>query len=87
MQKKKAMKKEIAIFASGCFWGTEFFLKKAPGTKETLPGYIGGHIKSPTYEQVCEGKTGHAEAVHVVFDAYRTSFEDLLMLFFETHDS
>jgi peptide methionine sulfoxide reductase msrA/msrB len=80
------VKTETAILASGCFWGTEYYLKKPEGVKSTTVGYTGGHIGNPSYEQVCTGRTGHAEAVKVVFDPSRVSYEKLLKLYFETHD-
>lgn len=75
-----------AIFASGCFWGTEFFMKKAKGVIKTQVGYIGGNIEKPTYNQVCSNKSGHAEAIEIIFDPKQTSFKELAVLFFETHD-
>ncbi|MDA0684043.1 MAG: peptide-methionine (S)-S-oxide reductase MsrA [Bacteroidetes bacterium] len=75
-----------AIFASGCFWGTEHFMKQAPGVLRTRVGFSGGHIKNPAYREVCTGRTGHAEIVEVTFDPNKTTFEALARLFFETHD-
>ncbi len=77
---------EKAIFASGCFWGTEYHLQRAPGVISTTTGYTGGHVDNPTYKQVCTDRTGHAEAVEVVYDPSKTSYEQLARLFFETHN-
>lgn len=80
------MKTQKAIFASGCFWGTQYYLGKAEGVIKTTVGYTGGTLLNPTYEEVCSGKTGHVEAVEVEYDPSITSYEKLAMLFFETHD-
>lgn len=77
---------DTAYFASGCFWGVQYHFNKAKGVKSTKVGYSGGHKDNPTYEEVCTGKTGHAETVEVIYDASVISFEDLTKLFFETHD-
>jgi peptide methionine sulfoxide reductase msrA/msrB len=77
---------EKAIFASGCFWGTEYYFKQAPGVISTRAGYTGGQTDNPTYKQVCTGRTGHAEAIEVEYDPNKTSYEELAKLFFETHD-
>jgi peptide methionine sulfoxide reductase msrA/msrB len=77
---------ERAYFAGGCFWGTEYLLAKADGVLSARVGYMGGHTTNPTYREVCDGRTGHAEAVEVVYDPTRTSYETLARLFFEVHD-
>mgnify|MGYP001122557549 CR=1 FL=1 len=77
---------ETAIFASGCFWGTEYWLQQAPGVLSATSGYIGGHVKNPTYKQICTGLTGHYEAVEVVYNPDVTDFETLAKLYYETHD-
>jgi peptide methionine sulfoxide reductase msrA/msrB len=75
-----------AVFASGCFWGTQYYFSKASGVLKTTVGYTGGNKENPTYEDVCSNSTGHAEAVEVIFDSTITNFETLAKLFFETHD-
>lgn len=85
-KRKEATKTETAYFAGGCFWGVEYFFQKEKGVLSTRVGYMGGHLKHPTYDDVCEGNTGHAETMEVVFDPAQTSYETLARLFFEIHD-
>jgi peptide-methionine (S)-S-oxide reductase len=75
-----------AVFGLGCFWGAERVFWQAPGVYVTAVGYAGGSTPNPTYEEVCSGRTGHTEAVLVVFDPNVTSYEALLKLFWESHD-
>lgn len=77
---------ETAYFASGCFWGTQYHFMKAAGVISTTVGYMGGHTMNPTYKEVCTGETGHAETTEVVFDNTKTSYENMVKLYFETHD-
>ena len=77
---------EKAIFAGGCFWGVEHLFNESPGVVEAVSGYAGGKVDNPTYEQVCSGRTGHAEAVEVTYDPEKVSYGELLNAVWNMHD-
>jgi len=79
-------KYQTALFGSGCFWGTEYWMEKQDGVISAVSGYSGGHVDKPTYGMVSTGRSGHAEVVQVTYDPKKISYEDLVKLFFETHD-
>lgn len=76
----------FAVFGGGCFWCTEAVFERLKGVVSVRPGYAGGQLAHPTYEQVCSGRTGHAEVIRIEYDPKVVSFEDLLTVFFATHD-
>ena len=77
---------ETATFAAGCFWGVEVTFRNVDGVVDAIVGYTGGSTQNPTYKQVCNTDTGHAEAVEVTFDPARVSYDDLLDIFWQNHD-
>lgn len=77
---------DTAYFANGCFWCTEAIFEQLNGVKSAVSGYTGGQTKNPTYKQVCTGETGHAECLEIVYDPKQISFDELLEVFWETHD-
>jgi peptide methionine sulfoxide reductase msrA/msrB len=85
-QDAETTKTEKAIFAGGCFWGVEYYMEKHPGVISATSGYTGGHVNDPSYEDVLTKKSGHIEAVEIVYDPTRTSYEEVAKLFFEIHD-
>src|SRR6478735_6845987 len=80
------MAEEMAVLAGGCFWCTEAVFRDVVGVSKVESGYTGGSVPNPTYKQVCGGDTGHAEAIRVTFDNDKLSYDDLLDIFFATHD-
>lgn len=80
------MQKETIILANGCFWCTEAVFSQLKGVEKVTPGYIGGDVENPTYEQVCTGTTNHAEALKIEFDADELSIEQLMLVFYTSHD-
>ena len=80
------MNKDYAILAGGCFWCTEAIFENVDGVISVYPGYIGGKNENPSYEEVCTGNTGHAEAVKIEFELAKISYEKILDIFFKTHD-
>lgn len=77
---------KVATFANGCFWCTEAVFERLRGVENVTSGYIGGEVANPTYEQVCAGNTGHAEAIQMRYDPQQTGYEELLLVFWRTHD-
>ncbi len=86
MNKQKINTFETAIFANGCFWCTEAVFQRLKGVKEVVSGFTGGTIKNPAYREITTGRTGHAEAIKISFDPTQISFDELLEIFFSTHD-
>lgn len=85
-QENKAANTDTATFANGCFWCTEAIFEQLDGVISATSGYTGGQTKNPTYKEVCTGETGHAEALQIVYDPKKISFDELLEVFWETHD-
>src|SRR5689334_7043117 len=77
---------ETATFGAGCFWGVEETFRQIPGVVDTAVGYLGGHTQNPSYQDVCTDETGHAEVVQVTYDPAKVSYEELLNVFWESHD-
>lgn len=85
-QATSSAQKETATFGNGCFWCTEAIFKSLKGVETVESGYSGGKIKNPTYREVCSGLTGHAEVIHITFDPSVITYDELLEVFWETHD-
>ncbi|MBS1948152.1 MAG: peptide-methionine (S)-S-oxide reductase MsrA [Bacteroidetes bacterium] len=80
------IKTDTATFATGCFWCTEAIFQRLKGVYKTISGFSGGHVASPTYEEVCTGTTGHAECLQIIYDPNTISYDQLLEVFWECHD-
>ena len=80
------MSQQTASFAAGCFWGVEARFRAVEGVLDAVSGYMGGHTQNPSYQDICRGDTGHAEAVQVIFDDEQVSYHELLDLFFDSHN-
>ncbi|MBC8143376.1 MAG: peptide-methionine (S)-S-oxide reductase MsrA [Armatimonadetes bacterium] len=80
------MSTQTAMFGAGCFWGVEITFRNVPGVTEALVGYSGGHTQNPTYREVCNGDTNHAEVVYVEYDPEKVTYSQLLDVFFENHN-
>lgn len=85
-QKEKTMNYEVATLGAGCFWCVEAIYQRLEGVEKVESGYSGGNVKNPSYEQVCTGRTGHAEVIQLTFDPKKISYKELLEVFFRTHD-
>src|SRR5690606_33709545 len=85
-ENKVMMEDNVAIFAGGCFWCTEGPFMLLEGVQGVTSGYIGGHRRNPTYQQVCTGATGHAEAIKIIYDTAKVRYQELLEVFFTVHD-
>ena len=77
---------QVATFASGCFWCTEAIFQNVDGVEKVVSGYMGGTVKNPTYKAVCTGQTGHAEVIQLTYDPKKVSYDELLEIFWKTHD-
>lgn len=86
MESQSNRKKEVATFGAGCFWCVEAVFQSLNGVQKVISGYSGGHVKDPTYRQVCEGTTGHAEVCQIYYDPEVIGFDELLEVFWSTHD-
>ena len=87
-QQRQEMNDQLAVatFGNGCFWCTEAIFQQLKGVESVYPGYTGGHVKNPSYREVCTGNTGHAEAIQIKYDPNLISYRELLDVFFYTHD-
>ncbi|MDQ6630993.1 MAG: bifunctional methionine sulfoxide reductase B/A protein, partial [Verrucomicrobiota bacterium] len=83
---EKTLNRETALVAGGCFWGMEEIIRKIPGVLQTSVGYTGGKVADPTYQDICTGRTGHAEAIQIIFDPTKITYEEVLGYFFRMHD-